>query len=89
MGGDDGYYVTLVHELLHATGHPRRLGRATTGDYSREGTALEEGTVCAALRVVLRELGFPADAPKWHVLGGSRLPVDRKAAREAANWMLR
>jgi antirestriction protein ArdC len=22
MGGDDGYYATLLHELLHATGHP-------------------------------------------------------------------
>src|SRR5690349_21008058 len=24
MGGDDGYYVDLLHQLLHATGHPRR-----------------------------------------------------------------
>src|SRR5437870_3906453 len=27
MGSNDGYYVTLIEELLHATGHPRRLGR--------------------------------------------------------------
>jgi hypothetical protein len=31
LGGDDGYYAGLLHELLHATGHPRRLGRPTTG----------------------------------------------------------
>jgi antirestriction protein ArdC len=58
MGGDDGYYATLLHELLHATGHQTRLGRATTGDYSAAGYALEEGTILAAQRILLRELGF-------------------------------
>src|SRR5690242_5203050 len=58
MGGDDGYYVSLLHELLHATGHPRRLGRPTTVDKTYEGHALEEGTVQAAQAIVLGEIGF-------------------------------
>ena len=28
MGADDGYYATLLHELLHATRHPSRLSRS-------------------------------------------------------------
>src|SRR5262245_5832275 len=53
MGGEDGYYAFLLHELLHATGHPSRLDRVTAGDYSGEGTELEEGTVFLAQRIVL------------------------------------
>jgi hypothetical protein len=87
LGGDDGYYVTLLHELLHATGHRRRLDRATTGDYSPAGDLLEEGTVLAAQRIVLRELGFPIEAIEWHT-PGEGMPVDRKAASEAAAWIL-
>ena len=66
MGGEDGYYAVLVHELLHATGHPSRLGRATTGDYSPAGNELEEGTVALARRIVLAELGFPDEALEWY-----------------------
>lgn len=88
MGGDDGYYATLIHELLHATGHPRRLDRATTTDYSREALAHEEGTVFAALRTVLVEIGFDSEALDWHAPRGDELPVDRVAAMEAAAWMV-
>jgi hypothetical protein len=59
MGGEDGYYAMLMHELLHATGHPSRLNRATSGDYSIFGYDLEEGTVRTALRTVLKSIGFP------------------------------
>ena len=92
MGGDDGYYATLVHELLHATGHPRRLDRATTGDYSLEGYALEERTVCVAERLVLAEIGFPQEALNWYAPAPSQhfgLPADRVAATRAASWVLR
>ena len=86
MGGEDGYYAMLVHELLHATGHPSRLGRATTGDY---GSELEEGTVCLAGRIVLAELGFPAEALEWHAPSNHYgFPADRDAAAAAAGWML-
>jgi Zincin-like metallopeptidase len=88
MGGHDGYYATLVHELLHATGHKSRLGRETSGDYSPGGYALEEGTVFEAQRIVLREIGFGAEAVDWHAPQGHGLPVDRKAARKAAAWIL-
>jgi Zincin-like metallopeptidase len=43
MGGDDGYYATLVHELLHATGHPARLARTTIGDFSPAGNYSRKG----------------------------------------------
>jgi antirestriction protein ArdC len=88
MGGDDGYYVSLLHELLHATGHPRRLGRSATGDYSDHGYALEEGTVVAAQAIVLREIGFDHEAIEWHSIG-RELPIDRRAAAAAAAWVLR
>jgi Zincin-like metallopeptidase len=88
LGGEDGYYGFLVHELLHATGHPRRLGRRTTGDYSPEGDALEEGTVLGAQRIVFAELGFPDEALDWHTSGYEHLPSDPEAATLAARWFL-
>jgi antirestriction protein ArdC len=88
MGGDDGYNATLLHELLHATGHQRRLARATTGDFSPAGHDLEEGTILAAQRILLRELGFDAEALKWHAPKEHGLPIDRKAAIKAASWLM-
>jgi hypothetical protein len=88
MGGDDGYYATLLHELLHATGHQARLARATTGDFSPAGNSLEEGTTLAAQRIVLREIGFSGEALEWHAPKEHGLPVDRRAARNAAAWLL-
>ena len=88
MGGDEGYYAMLIHELLHATGHSKRLARATTGDFSREGYGLEEGTVITAQRIVLQEIGFGAEAIDWFTPQGHGLPVDTREARKAAAWML-
>ena len=88
MGGDDGYYATLLHELLHATGHQARLARATTGDFSPAGSDQEEGTVLAAQRIVLQEIGFSGEALEWHAPEGHGLPVDQTAAAEAAAWVL-
>jgi hypothetical protein len=84
LGGDDGYYAFLLHELLHATGHPSRLGRATTGHYSGELADLEEGTVRAAARIVLAQVGFPAEAVDWNTCTYRGLPVDQEAAERAA-----
>jgi antirestriction protein ArdC len=89
LGGEDGYFAMLLHELLHATGHPSRLDRPTTGHYSGGGADLEEGTVYAAQRIVLAEIGFPDEAVDWFApvaIGG--FPVDQGAARRAATWML-
>jgi hypothetical protein len=88
MGGEDGYYAMLMHELLHATGHPSRLNRATSGDYSIFGYDLEEGTVRTALRTVLKSIGFPPEALEWYAPGSHGLPVDWAAARRAAEWIL-
>jgi hypothetical protein len=87
MGGDEGYYAMLLHELLHATGHSRRLGRATCGDLSLEGDALEEGTVTCALRIVLTQIGFPAESVDW-LAQLHELPIDEQAALDAAHWVL-
>ena len=88
LGGDDGYYAVLLHELIHATGHRRRLGRPTTGDYSPEGYALEEGTALTSQRIVLREIGFELEALEWHAPSNHGLPVDQEAAEAAAAWIL-
>ena len=55
----DAYYATRFHELAHATGHPRRLGRKGvagtvrfgSADYSREELVAELASafVCAAI----------------------------------------
>lgn len=89
MGGEDGYYVTLLHELLHATGHASRLARATTGDYSPEGYACEEGTVLEAQRIVLKTIGFEAEALHFHAPSAHGFPADRCAAADATAWVLR
>jgi antirestriction protein ArdC len=89
LGGEDGYYSMLVHELMHATGHPSRLDRATTGNYSGDASDIEEGTSYAAQRLVLKAVGFPADALDWYApVGIYGLPVDNAAAMEAAAWFL-
>jgi zincin-like metallopeptidase len=89
MGGEDGYYAMLVHELLHATGHPTRLDRATIGRYSGDASDLEEGTVYAAQRLVLTEVGFPPEAVAWYAPSGIfGFPVDAVAAKRAAGWVL-
>ncbi len=77
MGGHDGYYAVLVHELLHATGHPRRLARRTIGDHSPKGYALEEGTTLAAQRIVLAKIGFDSEALDWHAPSTS-FPADHQ-----------
>ncbi len=38
----DGFYATALHELGHATGHPRRLNRDLAHPFGSEGYAKEE-----------------------------------------------
>jgi antirestriction protein ArdC len=51
---EHNYYATIVHELIHWTGHPERLNRPTLGSAIHEDRALEEliaelgtGLICA------------------------------------------
>jgi hypothetical protein len=88
MGGEDGYYAALVHELLRATGHPKRLNRATTGDYSPRDSFAKRNTVVAAQQMLLTADGFPDEAVNWHATGHDLLLADLPAARLAAAWML-
>ena len=53
------YYRTCLHELIHATGHPKRLARTFgrsfgTKDYAREDLVAEMGSafLCSALGIV-------------------------------------
>jgi antirestriction protein ArdC len=39
---DEGYYATLFHEMVHATGHESRLHRFETNQYSHEAYSKEE-----------------------------------------------
>jgi hypothetical protein len=68
-------------------GHPSRLSRATTGDYSPAGYTREEGTVLFAQRIVLEEIEIDNEAHTWHT-DSPDLPLDRRAAKEAAAWIL-
>ncbi len=90
LGGEDGYYVVLVEELLHATGHTSRLERSTCMDLKQ--WRAEEATVGVALRTVLAELGFPGEALDWYAsverYSGLGAPPDRRAAAAAAAWVL-
>lgn len=91
------YYRTCLHELTHATGHPKRLGRDlknTFGskDYAREELVAEMGSafLCAALGI--------APTVRHADYIGSWLAVLREdsraifraasAATKAADWLL-
>jgi hypothetical protein len=80
------YYCTLLHELLHATGHQKRLNRQSLYDRNQ---ALEEGTVLLAEWNVLSRIGLPervlrAQAPMSE-FAYPYSPADAKAARD---WLL-
>ena len=42
IGATESYYATLLHELTHWTGHPKRLARDLSGRFGQEGYAMEE-----------------------------------------------
>lgn len=91
------YYRTCLHELTHATGHPKRLGRDLRNafgskDYAREELVAEMGSafLCAALGI--------APTVRHADYIGSWLAVLREdsraifraasAATKAADWLL-
>jgi len=91
------YYRTCLHELTHATGHPKRLNRDLTNpfgskDYAREELVAEMGSafLCAALGIVptVRHADYLAS---WlAVLREDNRAIFRaaSAASKAADWLL-
>ena len=91
------YYRTALHELTHATGHAKRLGRDLTNAFGSNGYAREEliaemgsAFLCAALGIVptVRHADYLAS---WlHVLKEDSRAIFRaaSAASKAADWLL-
>ncbi|WP_294251327.1 zincin-like metallopeptidase domain-containing protein [uncultured Sphingomonas sp.] len=91
------YYRTCLHELTHATGHAKRLGRDLTTafgskDYAREELVAEMGSafLCAALGIVptVRHADYIGS---WlEVLREDHRAIFRaaSAASKAADWLL-
>jgi len=91
------YYGTALHELVHATGHKKRLDRATltasgTKDYGREELVAEMGSafLCAALGIepTVRHADYLGD---WlAILREDNRAIFRAAshASRAADWLL-
>lgn len=91
------YYRTCLHELTHATGHPKRLGRDLKNafgskDYAREELVAEMGSafLCAALGIVptVRHADYLG---VWlEVLREDNRAIFRaaSAASKAADWLL-
>lgn len=91
------YYRTCLHELCHATGHAKRLGRDLTNsfgskDYAREELIAEMGSafLCAALGIVptVRHADYVG---AWlDVLREDNRAIFRaaSAAGRAAEWLL-
>ncbi|WP_296615637.1 zincin-like metallopeptidase domain-containing protein [Sphingomonas sp.] len=91
------YYRILLHEFVHATGHPSRVGRTLTTDfgsrdYAREELIAELGSafLCAALGIAptLRHADYLAH---WlDILKADNKAIVRaaSAASRAADWLL-
>jgi antirestriction protein ArdC len=91
------YYRTCLHELTHATGHPKRLARNLQNafgskDYAREELVAEMGSafLCAALGIepTVRHADYLAS---WlEVLREDNRAIVRaaSAATKAADWLL-
>lgn len=98
------YYATVIHEQLHATGHPTRLDRPTLNESYRFGDPLyaeEEGIVELGTFYVLTQLQIPrslADIEQHAAYMGhwaDQLRKDKHAiftwageAMKAANYLL-
>ncbi|WP_296614640.1 zincin-like metallopeptidase domain-containing protein [Sphingomonas sp.] len=91
------YYRTCLHELTHATGHSKRLGRDLSNGFGTKGYAREElcaelgsAFLCAALGIVptVRHADYIAS---WlEVLREDNRAIFRAAsqASKAADWLL-
>ena len=91
------YYRTCLHELIHATGHPKRLVRDLKNafgskDYAREELVAEMGSafLCAALGIVPTVRHADYIGAWLEVLRDDSRAIFRaaSAASKAADWLL-
>lgn len=91
------FYRTCLHELTHATGHPKRLGRDLRNgfgskDYAREELVAEMGSafLCAALGIVPTVRHSDYIGSWLDVLREDNRAIFRaaSAATKAADWLL-
>ena len=91
------YYRTCLHELTHATGHDKRLGRNLLNafgskDYAREELVAEMGSafLCAALGIVPTVRHADYIGAWLEVLREDNRAIFRaaSAASKAADWLL-
>lgn len=91
------YYRTCLHELTHATGHPKRLNRTLTNgfgskDFAREELIAEMGSafLCAALGIVPTVRHADYIGAWLDVLREDNRAIFRaaSAATKAADWLL-
>ncbi|WP_052223699.1 ArdC family protein [Novosphingobium malaysiense] len=91
------YYRTCLHELTHATGHPRRLDRHLANvfgskDYAREELIAEMGSafLCASLGIVPTVRHADYIGAWLDVLREDNRAIFRaaSAASKAAEWLL-
>lgn len=84
------YYEVVMHELAHATGHPKRMNRDLSGAFGSESYAREELRAQMASLYLSMELGLPFNPERHAAYNGAWLKVlsDNKheifrAARDA------
>lgn len=91
------FYRTCLHELTHASGHPKRLGRNLLNsfgskDYAREELIAEMGSafLCAALGIVPTVRHADYIGAWLEVLREDNRAIFRaaSAASKAADWLL-
>jgi antirestriction protein ArdC len=91
------YYRTCLHELTHATGHAKRLGRDLTHSFGSNGYAREElvaemgsAFLCATLGIAPTVRHADYIGPWLEVLREDNRAIFRaaSAASRAADWLL-
>lgn len=83
------YYGTLIHELVHATGHDSRLARNLTGRFGTEAYAMEELVAELGSAFVASETGLTveprADTSAYLQSWLRVLKADKRAIHTAAS----
>lgn len=93
------YESTLAHELVHLSGHPKRLNRDLTGRFGSDSYAWEECCAEFGAAMICAQLGISAEPRKDHAQYLAhwvrRMKEDKKAiftaaakASEAARYLL-
>ena len=64
----EGYYSTLLHEIIHSTGHKTRLDRDQTGQFGTEDYAYEELIAEFGSAILCGHLGVNQEPDDQHAL---------------------